>query len=76
MGETIHSARPNDPRAMDPILPEMGIWGYQHQWWLVSQEAGDFQGAGHLGQYLYINPKDRVIIVRVGRQGDETKEWV
>jgi CubicO group peptidase (beta-lactamase class C family) len=42
------------------------VWYYQYQWWLPSKE-GDFMANGHLGQYIYVNPKKDLIIVRLGK---------
>ena len=39
---------------------------YQYQWWLPSQ-TGDFFAQGILGQYIYVNPKKNLIIVRLGK---------
>ena len=39
---------------------------YQYQWWLPSQ-TGDFMAQGILGQYIYVNPKKNLIIVRLGK---------
>lgn len=46
---------------------EGSAWNYQYQWWLVSKEKGDYMAAGHLGQYVYINPQKQLIIVRLGK---------
>jgi CubicO group peptidase (beta-lactamase class C family) len=53
-------------------------WNYQYQWWLVSQEGRDYMAIGHLEQYLYINPEERVIIVRLGTGGGELdrQDWL
>lgn len=52
-------------------------WDHQYMWWLVSQDRPDFMAIGHLGQFLYINPSTRVIIVRLGKSmgGLSRKEW-
>jgi CubicO group peptidase (beta-lactamase class C family) len=42
-------------------------WNYQYQWWLVSRESSDYAAVGHLGQYLYVSPENRMIIVRLGK---------
>lgn len=40
--------------------------GYQYQWWLPS-DKGDYMAEGILGQFVYINPIDNTIIVRMGK---------
>lgn len=39
---------------------------YQYQWWLPSAN-GDFMAEGHLGQFIYVNPSNKLIIVRLGK---------
>ena len=53
------------------------VWNYQDQWWLVTEGAGDFTALGHLGQFVYVNPAEDVIVVRLGnsRGGLEWDEW-
>lgn len=52
-------------------------WDYQRMWWLVAKDRQDFLAGGHLGQFLYVNPKDRTIIVRLGksRGGLSRADW-
>jgi len=45
---------------------EGSVWNYQYQWWLASPEGGNFLAIGYLGQYVYINPDEDVLIVRLG----------
>jgi len=53
------------------------VWNYQYQWWLVAEDGEDFTAMGHLGQFVYINPVENLIIVRLGtsRGGLEWDEW-
>jgi len=46
---------------------------YQYQWRLPSQ-TGDFMAQGILGQYIYVNPKKNLIIVRLGK-GVGITDW-
>ena len=50
---------------------------YQYGWWIMSNRYKDFRAEGILGQFIYINPVKRVIIVRLGenRGGLTWKEW-
>ena len=41
-------------------------WNYQYQWWLPSYK-GSFMAQGILGQYIYVNPTKKMIIVRLGK---------
>lgn len=45
---------------------EGSAWYYQYQWWLPSLD-GDYLAQGILGQYIYVNPKKNLIIVRLGK---------
>lgn len=40
--------------------------GYTHRqlWWIPEGTEGDFYAYGHNGQYLYVNPKARVVIAK------------
>lgn len=49
-------------------------WYYQYQWWLPSKE-GDFMAQGILGQYIYVYPEKKLIIVRLGKN-DGKANWV
>lgn len=52
---------------------EGSAWYYQYQWWLPSAN-GDYMAHGILGQYIYVNPEKKIVIVRLGE--DEGKaEW-
>ena len=44
------------------------IWNYKYQWWLLSEEHGDYSTLGKDGQYMYINPKKNLIIIRLGEE--------
>ena len=50
---------------------------YQYGWYLMSDQYGDFRAEGVRGQFLYVNPVHRTIIVRLGknRGGLSWKEW-
>jgi CubicO group peptidase (beta-lactamase class C family) len=41
-----------------------GGWGYQYQWWVPTGSTGDYLAVGIWGQYIYINPKSNVVIVK------------
>ena len=54
-----------------PLTGVTGQYGYAYQWWAVKHEAGAahkgvFMGRGIHGQYLYINPKNNIVIVGLG----------
>ena len=39
--------------------------GYGYQWWVPEGEQGEFMAIGVYGQFIYVNPTSRVIIVKV-----------
>ncbi len=43
-----------------------GVNYYKYQWWLPST-TGDFMAEGILGQFIYVDPASKVVIVRMGR---------
>lgn len=47
---------------------------YNRQWWIVS-DSGDFAALGHLGQYIYISPEKKLIIIRLGN-GKGKQPWL
>ncbi len=38
--------------------------GYGYQWWVPEGNAGEFMAIGVYGQWIYVNPTNRVIIVK------------
>ena len=50
-------------------------WYYQYQWWLPSK-SGDFLAQGHLGQYIYVNPAKKLIMVRLGKNEGNVDWWM
>ena len=60
-----------DATSAKPIQGVTGKNGYAYQWWTVKPEAGAihesvFMGRGIHGQYLYINPAHKVVVVGLG----------
>jgi CubicO group peptidase (beta-lactamase class C family) len=51
---------------------------YEKFWWLFSKDhkkAYIISGWGHLGQYLYIFPDEKIIIVRMGKDTGKVDSW-
>lgn len=40
---------------------------YKYLWWIVDVQKGRFMAAGNLGQYIYVAPDKRCLILRFGR---------
>ena len=39
-------------------------WGYGYQWWIPDPDVGDYTAAGIYNQYIYVNPRARVVIAK------------
>lgn len=44
--------------------------GYGYQWWVPEGDRGEFMAIGVYGQFLYVDPVERVIIVKVDADPD------
>lgn len=70
------------PQVPPEIWPEeysqAGWRNYGYQWWLTSEEEGDFFALGKDGQYLYVNPTHKVVIVRLGWSNGDlySSQWI
>lgn len=50
-------------------------WGYAAQWWQLDLAGGpDFAAVGIHGQYLYVHPGRRVVIVKLSDYGENLDE--
>lgn len=47
---------------------------YQYGWWLPTP-GEDFMAQGHLGQYIYVNKRKNLTIVRLGKNAGKTNWW-
>lgn len=52
--------------------------GYKYYWWVHHRDDGrdDFFASGNLGQYIYVSPANRVVIVRTGFDWGDYRGWV
>ena len=41
-------------------------FGYGYQWWIPEDPQGDFSAIGIWGQYIYVHPQTRTIMVKTG----------
>jgi CubicO group peptidase (beta-lactamase class C family) len=56
--------------SLTPVTTEGAVRYYRYQWWFMGNN-GSFSAVGLLGQYIYVQPADNLIIVRMGRnKGD------
>ncbi|HHC78609.1 MAG TPA: class C beta-lactamase-related serine hydrolase [Flavobacteriia bacterium] len=54
---------------------------YRNFWWIYANkrnadyEIKSIAGTGHLGQYLFVFPKEKIIIVRMGKENKKVDSW-
>jgi len=64
------------PESLWPENHKSAGWrNYGYQWWLGSQEDGDYFAMGKDGQFLYVNPTARAVIVRLGWNAGGRPVW-
>jgi CubicO group peptidase (beta-lactamase class C family) len=52
---------------------------YQYMWWGMARDGGayDFSAEGNKGQYIYVSPQNKLVIVRNGTEyGVPTETWM
>jgi len=47
------------------LQPEENDFGYGYQWWLPLSEDGEYMAMGVYGQYIYVNPVNNTVIVKL-----------
>ncbi|AYK06327.1 serine hydrolase domain-containing protein [Brevibacillus laterosporus] len=47
-----------------------GVLGYQYQWWEADPADGSYSAIGVYGQFIYVNPKANVVIVKTSADPD------
>ena len=61
----IDSITPDSPHLTPGKNPNSSSrFGYGYQWWLPENSQGDFMARGVYGQYIYVNPEQKVVIVK------------
>ena len=54
---------------------------YRNFWWIYANkrnadyEIKSIAGTGHLGQYLFVFPKEKIIIIRMGKENKKVDSW-
>jgi len=48
-----------------PHLQPGARLGYGYQWWLPNSTSGEYMAKGVYGQFIYVNPKTRTVIVKL-----------
>lgn len=47
-----------------PVSNPNDVFGYGYQWWVPVDADGEFYAVGIYGQYIYVNPKARIVVVQ------------
>ncbi|HUI25901.1 MAG TPA: serine hydrolase [Candidatus Kryptonia bacterium] len=66
--ESVVPDRP-DLRHSGEYFPDWTI-GYQYQWWVPDGPDGEFMAIGVWGQYIYVNPRRNMVIVKTAVDPD------
>ncbi|MDX1486675.1 MAG: serine hydrolase [Acidiferrobacterales bacterium] len=56
------ASRPDRPQ-VQPGQIDAGDLGYQYQWWTFPGDDGAYMARGVNGQFIYVNPADKLVIV-------------
>jgi CubicO group peptidase (beta-lactamase class C family) len=65
-GWVAEATQPDRPQVMPGKLHEGWTLGYQYQWWVFPDgpdSLGGFTAQGINGQFLYVNPEEKLVIV-------------
>jgi len=69
-----NSTTPNAPHVMPhvkkPYKKVISHFGYGYQWWVPDMEEGDYSAIGIYNQFIYINPKYDLVIVKLSAYSD------
>jgi CubicO group peptidase (beta-lactamase class C family) len=72
------SPDPNDHRTWDSDQEWVEAGGYyKYFWWGIRSQDGtyDYVARGHLGQYIYVSPRNNTVIVRFGTNYGGVDNW-
>ncbi|WP_078966372.1 serine hydrolase domain-containing protein [Streptomyces sp. WM6378] len=62
-------------RIATPAPHEVDGWGYSAQWWHPPGGNGkDYSALGVYGQYIYVDPVNRTVVVKLSDHGDQQDE--
>ncbi len=68
------SVTPDNPHLQPGEKPKgyetFGNFGYQYQWWIPDNPDGEYLAIGVWGQYIYVYPKENLVIVKTSVDPD------
>jgi CubicO group peptidase (beta-lactamase class C family) len=50
-------------------------WFYQYQWWITNKQQRNYEANGLHGQYIYVCPSKKLVIVRLGKENGKKMNW-
>lgn len=71
----VHDSITPDAPYLQPgrIDREKGIpMGYGYQWWIPGKPQGDYSAVGIYGQFIYVNPRNKVVIAKTSAYANYT----
>ena len=61
----------------DPAVATAAYFGYAYFWWIDADRPGRFYAFGKYGQYIYVAPDAKTVVVRLGRDwGVDNGTWL
>lgn len=69
---------PGDTREWKVFAGNKAVGGYyKYMWWGTTngKDEYDYRAAGKYGQYIYVNPRHNVVIVRYGKDEGDVAAW-
>ena len=69
--ESVVPDNPNlQPGPKGEEFDTFGNFGYQYQWWIPDNPDGDYLAIGVWGQYIYVYPKENLVVVKTSIDPD------
>lgn len=64
------SVTPDAPHLVPGNAASNWVLGYGYQWWIPQQPDGDYLAIGVYGQFVYVDPKRKVVIAKTSAYPD------
>ena len=64
------SVTPDAPHLQPGNPASTWVLGYGYQWWIPQQPDGDYLAIGVYGQFVYVDPKRRIVIAKTSAYPD------
>ena len=64
------SVTPDAPHLLPGNPNSSWVLGYGYQWWIPQQPDGDYLAIGVYGQFVYVDPKRKIVIAKTSAYPD------